>query len=116
MMRADVHQDEAAAALARQVTDALAELLEHDPPRPAGVDRFDWSSSTLDEMARAVIAIGEIVDRCTARSLAEEDPEGVAVKARELATAIVCRRNSLLAESAATRLRRTRPGPVRRAG
>ena len=116
MTRADVHQDEAAVRLARQVTDALAELLEHDATRPDGVDRFDWSSNTLDEMARAVIAIGEIVDRCTARSLAEEDPEGIAVKARELATAIVGRRNSLLAESAATRLRRTRPGPVRRAG
>lgn len=115
-MRVDVQQDETAARLARQVTDALAELLEHDPSRPAGVDRFDWSSSTLDELARAVIAIGEIVDRSTARSLAEEDPEGIAVKARDLATAIVARRNSLLAESAAVRLRRTRPGPVRRAG
>jgi len=115
-MRADVHKDEATARLARQVTDALADMLEHGPSRPPGVDRFDWSSDTLDELARAVVTIGEIVERSTARVLTDEDPEGVAAKARELSTEIVCRRNSLLAESAATRLHRTRPGPVRRAG
>jgi hypothetical protein len=114
-MRADVQENEAAVRLARQVTDALSELLEDDQPRPVGVDRFDWNSNTLDELARAVVAIGEIVDRATARSLAEEDPDGVAAKARELATAIVSRRNSLLVESAATRIRRTRPGRIRRA-
>jgi hypothetical protein len=117
-MRADVqHKDEAAAELARQASDALAALREHIHARPAASDRFDWSSDSLDELARAVMTIGEIVDGCTARSLAEEDPEGVAAATRELATAIVRRRNSLLVESAATRLRRTRPGPpVRRAG
>lgn len=116
MMRVDVHKDEAAERLARQVTDALTEMLEHGPSRPAGVDRFDWSSDTLDELARAVVAIGEIVERSTARALTDEEPDGVVAKARELATAIVCRRNSLLAESAATRLRRTRPVLFRRAG
>ena len=115
-MRADVQKDEAAERLARQVTEALSDMLEHGSARPAHVDRFDWSSDTLDELARAVVTIGEIVERSTARSLTEEDPDGVVAKARELATAIVCRRNSLLVESASTRLRRTRPGPFRRAG
>lgn len=114
-MRVDVQQkDETAERLARQVTDLLADMLEHGPSRPADVDRFDWSSQTLDELARAVVAIGEIVERSTARSLTEEDPDGVVAKAKELATAIVCRRNSLLIESAAARLRRTRPAVVRR--
>jgi hypothetical protein len=115
----DVQQkDEAAEALARRASDAVAELLEHVRARPSAItDRFDWSSDSLDELARAVMTIGEIVDGCTARSLAEEDPEGVAAATRELATAIVRRRNSLLVESAATRLRRTRAAPpVRQAG
>jgi hypothetical protein len=116
MMRADVHQDEAAATLARQVTEMLTDVLEQDTCRPEGVDRFDWCSNTLDELARAVEIVGEIVERSTARTLTEEDPEGVAAKARELATAIVRRRNSLLAENAAARLRRASPVPVRRAG
>lgn len=116
MMRADVQKDEAAARLARQASDALAEMLEHTRACPPAADRFDWSSESLDELARAVMTIGEIVDGLTARSLAEDDPEGVAERARELATAIVRRRNSLLAESAATRLRRTRAVPVRQAG
>jgi hypothetical protein len=116
MMRADVQKDEAAARLARQASDALAELLEHVRERPATGDRFDACSDSLDELARAVMAIGEIVDGYTARSRAEEDPDGVAARARELATAIVRRRNSLLAENAAVRLRRAGPVPVRRAG
>jgi hypothetical protein len=115
-MRADVLKDEAAARLARQASDALAELLEHVAERPTSADRFDWSSESLDELARAVMTVGEIVDGCTSRSLAEEDPDGVAARARELATAIVRRRNSLLAENAAVRLRRAGPVPVRRAG
>jgi hypothetical protein len=115
-MKADVQKDEAAARLARQASDALAEMLEHVRARPASSDRFDWSSDALDELARALMTIGEIVDGCTARSLAEEDPEGMAARTRELATAIVQRRNSLLVESAAARLRRGLPAPVRRAG
>jgi hypothetical protein len=115
-MRVDVLKDEAAARLARQASDALAELLEHVGDRPAAVDRFDWSSDALDELARAMMTIGEIVDVWTSRSLAEEDPEGVAARTRELATAVVRRRNSLLAENAAARLRRASPVPVRRAG
>ncbi|WP_116708679.1 hypothetical protein [Actinomycetospora cinnamomea] len=95
------------------MTDALSAMVDHGTSRPAGVDRFDWSSDTLDELARAVVAIGEIVERSTARSLTEEDPDGIAARARELATAIVCCRNSLLVESAATRLRRTRPDVIR---
>lgn len=111
-----VHNDEAAARLARQVTETLTEMLEHEACRPDGVDRFDWCSNTLDELARAVDLVGELVERSTARTLTEEDPEGVAAKARELATLIVCRRNSLLAENAAARLRRAGPVPFRRAG
>lgn len=115
-MRADVQKDEAAARLARQASDALAEMLDHIRSGPATADRFDWSSDALDELARAVTTIGEIVDGCTARSLAEEDPHGVAARARELATAVVRRRNSLLVEGAATRLLRTGPGPDHQPG
>lgn len=116
-MRADVHKDEAAARLARQASDALAEMLEHSRAHPADADRFDWSSDALDELARAVLTIGEIADRVTARSLVDRDePDGVIDAARELATAIVRRRNSLLAENAAARLRLSRMVPARRAG
>jgi hypothetical protein len=111
-----VQKDEAAARLAQQASDALTELLEHTRTTPAASDRFDSCSETLDELARAVMAIGEIVDGCTSRALDEEDPEGVAARTRELATAIVRRRNSLLAENAAVRLRRSGPVPVRQAG
>ncbi|GAA4801062.1 hypothetical protein GCM10023200_42330 [Actinomycetospora chlora] len=111
-----MQKDEAAARLARQASDALAELLEHVRERPTTGDRFDACSESLDELARAVTAIGEIVDGCTSRAQAEEDPDGVAARTRELATAIVRRRNSLLAENAAVRLRRTGPVPVRRVG
>lgn len=116
-MRADVHKDEAAARLARQASEALAEMLEHGRAHPTGPDRFDWSSDALDELARAVVTIGEIVERSTARSLAEDDdPEEILEATRDLATAIVRRRNSLLAENASARLRRARLAPVRRAG
>ena len=116
-MRADVHKDEAAARLARQASDALAEMLEHSRAHPTGPDRFDWSSDALDELARAVVTIGEVVERCTARSqAADDDPDDIVEATRELATAIVRRRNSLLAENASTRLHRARLVPVRRAG
>jgi hypothetical protein len=116
-VKADVHRDEAAARFARQASDALAEMLEHSSAHPAGPDRFDWSSDALDELARAVVTIGEIVERSTARSVAEEDdPEEIVQATRELATAIVRRRNSLLAENAAARLRRSQLVLVRRAG
>jgi hypothetical protein len=116
MMRADVEKDEAASQLARQASESLAELLEHQRVQPPDGDRFDRCSETLDELARALMSIGEIVDLCTARSPVEEDPDGLTEKARELATAIVRRRNSLLAESAAARLSVVRAAPVRRAG
>ncbi|MFC5141731.1 hypothetical protein ACFPK1_26075 [Actinomycetospora rhizophila] len=115
-MKADVHKDEAAARLARQASDALAELLEHSRAHPTGPDRFDWSSDALDELARAVLTIGEVVERCTARSVEEDDPAEIVEATRELATAIVRRRNSLLAENAAARLRRSQLVLVRRAG
>lgn len=116
-MRADVDKDVAAARFARQASDALTEMLEHSRAHPSGPDRFDWSSDALDELARAVVTIGEIVERHTARSLAEEDdPEEILEATRDLATAIVRRRNSLLAENASARLRRARLAPVRRAG
>lgn len=116
-MRADVHRDEAAARLGRQASEALADMLEHTRDQPGGTDRFDWSSDALDELARAVVTIGEIVERCTARSLADgDDPEEILEATRDLATAIVRRRNSLLAENASVRLRRARIAPVPRAG
>ena len=116
MMRADVEKDEAAREFARQASEALAGLLEHQRTQPPDGDRFDRCSETLDELARALMTIGEIVDHCTARSPGEEDPDGLTAKARELATAIVRRRNSLLAESAAARLNVVRAAPVRRVG
>ena len=116
MMRADVDKDEVATRLARQASEALAELLEHQRVQPPHGDRFDRCSETLDELARALMTTVEIVEHCTANSPVEEDPEGVTDKARELATAIVRRRNSLLAESAAARLHVVRAAPVRRAG
>ncbi|GAA4919764.1 hypothetical protein EV188_103190 [Actinomycetospora succinea] len=112
-----MHRDEAAARLARQASEALAEMLEHSGAHPSGPDRFDWSSDALDELARAVVTIGEIVERTTARALpTDDDPEEIVQATQELATAIVRRRNSLLAENAAVRLRRARIVPVRRAG
>ncbi|MHC1561788.1 hypothetical protein ACR9E3_22730 [Actinomycetospora sp. C-140] len=110
-----MQKDEAAARLARQASDALTALLEHTRTRPATSDRFDACSDSLDELARAVMAIGEIVDGCTAPS-GGDDEDGVADRTRELATVIVRRRNSLLAENATARLRRAATVPVRRAG
>jgi hypothetical protein len=111
-----VYKDEAAARLARQASEALAEMLAHSHAHPAGPDRFDWSSDALDELARAVVTIGEIVDRCTSRMPVDDDPEAIVDTTRELATAIVRRRNALLAENAAARLRRAQVIPIRRAG
>ncbi|GLZ46642.1 hypothetical protein Acsp06_28270 [Actinomycetospora sp. NBRC 106375] len=111
-----MQKDEVAARLAQQASDALLELLEHVRTRPPSDDRFDSSSDSLDTLARAVVAIGDVVDGCTAPSGADEDPDGVAQRTRELATAIVRRRNSLLAENAAVRMRRAAVVSVRRAG
>src|ERR1041384_746452 len=57
MMRADVEKDEAAAQLARQASEALAGLLEHERTQPPDGDRFDRCSETLDELARALMTI-----------------------------------------------------------
>ena len=83
MMRADVEKDEAAVQLARQASEALAGLLDHERTQAPDGDRFDRCSETLDELARALMTIGEIVDRCTARSPVEDDPDGLTEQARE---------------------------------
>ena len=116
MMRADVEKDEAAVQLARQASEALAGLLDHERTQAPDGDRFDRCSETLDELARALMTIVEVVEHCTANSPVEEDPDGLTEKARDLATAIVRRRNSLFAESAAARLHVVRAAPVPRAG
>ena len=99
-----MQKDEAAAHLARQASEALAEMLANSPSCPIDADRFDWSSETLDELARAATVIGQIAQRYTARTTdGDEDPEGVRARATELATAIVRCRNSLVGEGAGAR-------------
>jgi hypothetical protein len=113
-----VKKDEATARLARQVSQALDQMLQKSPECPRDADRFDWSSDVLDELARAVTTIGQVVDRFAGGPRSEgasgdtsgaDDEDTIDEKARELATAIVRQRNSLLAEGAT---RRHHPGPV----
>lgn len=108
-----MQKDEAAARLARQVSDALVEMLENSPSCPRDADPFDWSSDVLDELARAIGTISQVVDRLAGGP--EDDDAGsppadtIEELARELATAIVRQRNSLLADGPP---RRRHPGPV----
>lgn len=107
-----VEKDETAARLARQVSDVLAQLLDNGPECPFGADRFDWSSDVLDELARAVTTLGRVVDRLAGGPDAEQAPgspipgpgeTAFDTTVRELSTAIVRQRNSLLAEGASRR-------------
>ena len=101
-MSEGVKRDEETAKLARQVSQTLAEMLANAPDCPRGADRFDWSSDVLDELARAVDTLGQVVDRFAGGAQGDAaDP--VDAKVRELATAIIRQRNSLLAERPVTR-------------
>lgn len=79
-------------ALARQAMEALRRLdAEARTPRPDGVDRFTWSADVLDELARLAEALGGAVEHVSGEPAADAESRG-----RELATAIVAHRNSLL--------------------
>ncbi len=77
--------------LVRRAHEALAELGRARVVCPADVDRFDWSADLLDELARIALEVGE-----AAATLAGEHDEAVDARARDLATAIVRRRNDAL--------------------
>jgi predicted hydrocarbon binding protein len=77
--------------LVRTAHDALAELGRTGGRCPVGVDRFDWSADLLDELARVALEVGEV-----ASTLAGGPDDDVEARARELATAIVRRRNDAL--------------------
>jgi hypothetical protein len=71
--------------------EALSELGRARVACPAHVDRFDWSADLLDELARVALAVAE-----AAATLAGEHDADVDARARDLATAIVRRRNDAL--------------------
>ncbi len=75
--------------LVRSAHEALAQLGR--VTCPADVDRFDWSADLLDELARIALEVGR-----AAATLAGEHDADVDARARELATAIVRRRNDAL--------------------
>ena len=77
--------------LVRGAHEALAELGRARVACPADVDRFDWSADLLDELARVALQVAE----ATAMLAGEHDPD-VDARARDLATAIVRRRNDAL--------------------
>ena len=89
-------RDEAALRHARRVSTTLATIASAGSTCPSAADRFGWSSDVLDEIARAVSTLGDVVEAVTA----EPDDE-VARLADDLATAIVRRRNELLRDDAA---------------
>jgi hypothetical protein len=93
-----VLKDESALRHARQVSMTLATIASAGPTCPRAADRFDWSSDVLDEIARAVSTVGDVVEAVTA---APDDE--IARLAAELATAIVRRRNELLRDGSARR-------------
>ena len=77
--------------LVRRAHEALAQLGRGRVTCPADVDRFDWSADLLDELARIALEVGR-----AAATLAGEHDADVDARARELATAIVRRRNDAL--------------------
>jgi hypothetical protein len=77
--------------LVRSAHEALAELGRARVVCPADVDRFDWSADLLDELARVALEVGE-----AAATLAGGRDDTVDARSRELATAIVRRRNDAL--------------------
>lgn len=84
-------KDETALRRARGVSAALAAMASDERPCPLAADRFDWSSDVLDELARAVSTIGDVVE-----SITGEPDDDLVRRTAELATAIVRRRNELL--------------------
>lgn len=77
--------------LVRGARQALSDLGRARVACPADVDRFDWSADLLDELARIALEVGE-----AAATLAGGRDEDIDARARELATAIVRRRNDAL--------------------
>jgi hypothetical protein len=77
--------------LVRSAQEALAQLGRGRMTCPANVDRFDWSADLLDELARIALQVAE----ATATLVGEHDAD-VDARARDLATAIVRRRNDAL--------------------
>jgi hypothetical protein len=77
--------------LVRSAQQALAELVHARVTCPADVDRFDWSADLLDELARVALEVGE-----AAATLAGGHDDEIDARARDLATAIVRRRNDAL--------------------
>ena len=69
-------------------------------PCPPEVDPFDWCSATLDELARAVSTVGDVVEAVTGGT-----DDDLARRVEDLATAIVRRRNALLGEAPPPRRR-----------
>jgi hypothetical protein len=77
--------------LVRSAHEALDRLGHARVACPADVDRFDWSADLLDELARVALQVAE-----AAATLAGEHDPDVDARARDLATAIVRRRNDAL--------------------
>jgi hypothetical protein len=86
-----VDDGETLRGLVRRAHEALAELGRERVACPADVDRFDWSADLLDELARVALQVAE-----AAAILAGEHDADVDARARDLATAIVRRRNEAL--------------------
>jgi hypothetical protein len=89
--RSDVDDGDTLRDLVRGAHEALAELGHARVACPADVDRFDWSADLLDELARIALQVAE-----AAATLAGEHDADVDARARDLATAIVRRRNDAL--------------------
>jgi hypothetical protein len=77
--------------LVHQAHVALSAVAERGSECPAGVDRFDWTADLLDELARVALQVGN-----AAAALSEGADDEVEARSRELATAIVRRRNDAL--------------------
>jgi hypothetical protein len=86
-----VDEGQTARDLVRSAQQALAELVHARVACPANVDRFDWSADLLDELARVALEVGE-----AAAALAGGHDDEIDARARDLATAIVRRRNDAL--------------------
>lgn len=90
--RVGVTFENTAVALAKTASDALRDLDQHGPHlRPQNTDRFGWSADVLDELARVAELLGRAVEHTTGVSDGD-----VSRHARELATAVIAHRNTLL--------------------
>lgn len=77
--------------LVHRAHEALAEVVQMQARCPEDVDRFDWSADALDDLARVALQVGDVAAEMTGG----EDDE-LERTSRELATAIVRRRNDAL--------------------